>query len=257
MKTGDFTELSQALTDSPVAGQTGCVAGNVVAAGCLDSTATQLVAIFPDPNIPSQVANQGTPGSWNGGPNYQFQYSVPKDTYSFDARIDHTLNRKNLLFGRYSQFIINNQDPPWTQDPVAGNGNFATAYNIHERSVAVAWDTTLHSSLLNELRFGFNRDYAHSDPIGLQLGTSLAPGFGLTGIPVGPNTAGIPPIEINGLTRIGTSPWRPQFQISQVWQILDNLSWLEGKSQFQVRLRISANAATTSWISARRREKLV
>jgi hypothetical protein len=233
MKTGNFTELSQALTDSPVVGQTGCVAGNVVAAGCLDPTATQLVAVFPDPNIPSQVANQGTPGSWNGGPNYQFQYSIPKDTYSFDVRVDHTLNRKNLLFGRYSQFIINNQDPPWTQDPVAGNGNFATAYNIHERSVAMAWDTTLKSSLLNELRFGFNRDFAHSDPIGLQLGKSLAPGFGLNGIPVGPNTAGLPPIEINGLTRIGTSPWRPQFQISQVWQILDNLSWLKGNHSFK------------------------
>jgi Carboxypeptidase regulatory-like domain/TonB dependent receptor len=233
MKTGNFTELSQALSDSPVSGQTGCVAGNVIATGCLDPTATQLVGVFPDPNIPSQVANQGVPGSWNGGSNYQFQYSVPKDTYSFDVRIDHTLNRKNLVFGRYSQFIINNQDPPWTKDPVAGNGNFATAYNIHERSTALAWDYTLSSSLLNELRFGFNRDFAHSDPIGLTLGTSLAPSFGLTGIPVGANTAGIPPIEINGLTRIGTSPWRPQFQISQVWQILDNLSWLKGNHSFK------------------------
>ena len=57
---------------------------------------------------------------------------------------------------------------------MAGNGNFATAYNIHERSVAMAWDNTFKSSLLNEVRFGFNRDYAHSDPIGLKLGTSLA-----------------------------------------------------------------------------------
>ncbi len=80
MKTGNFTELSQTLSDSPVAGQTGCVADNVIATGCLDPTATQLVAVFPDPNIPSQVAKEGTPGSWNGGPNYQFQYSVPKDT---------------------------------------------------------------------------------------------------------------------------------------------------------------------------------
>src|SRR5580704_6467802 len=233
MKTGNFTELSQPLSDSPVSGQTGCVAGNVIATGCLDSTATQLVGVFPDPNIPSQVAKEGVAGSWHGGSNYQFQYSVPKDTYSFDVRIDHTLNRKNLVFGRYSQFIINNQDPPWTKDPVAGNGNFATAYNIHERSTALAWDYTLSSSLLNELRFGFNRDFAHSDPIGLKLGTSLAPSFGLTGIPVGANTAGIPPIEINGLTRIGTSPWRPQFQISQVWQILDNLSWLKGNHSFK------------------------
>src|SRR6202795_5232312 len=87
MKTGNFTELSQTLHNSGVAGQTGCVAGNIVASGCLDSTATQLVALFPDPNIPSQVAKEGIPGSWNGAPNYQFQYSVPKDTQSWDARI--------------------------------------------------------------------------------------------------------------------------------------------------------------------------
>ena len=233
MKTGNFTEFPQVLNDSPVSGQSGCVAGNVIASGCLDSTATQLVTLFPDPNIPLKVAEEGRPGSWNGAPNYTFQYSVPKDTNSFDVRIDHNLNDKNHIFGRYSQFIINNQDPPWTSDPVAGNGNFATAYNIHERSVAVAWDDTLSSSLLNEVRFGFNRDFAHSDPIGLQLGTSVASKFGLTGIPVGANSAGIPPIEINGLTRIGTSPWRPQFQISQVWQVLDNLSWLRGNHSFK------------------------
>jgi hypothetical protein len=233
MKTGNFTELPQTLTASPVAGQTGCVAGNIIAPNCIDSTASQLIALFPDPNIPSQVALEGIPGGWTGAPNYQFQYSVPKDTQSFDIRVDHALNGRNHLFGRYSQYIISNQDPPWTSDPVAGNGDFATAYNIHERSVAAAWDTTIKSSLLNELRFGFNRDYAHSDPIGLQLGTSLAPMFGLNGIPVGPNTAGIPPIEINGVTRIGTSPWRPQFQISQVWQVLDNLSWLKGNHSFK------------------------
>jgi hypothetical protein len=233
MKTGNFTELSQTLHDSGVGGQAGCVAGNIVASSCLDSTATQLITLFPDPNIPSQVAKEGIPASWNGAPNYQFQYSVPKDTQSWDVRIDHNLTSKSHLFGRYSQYIISNQDPPWTSNFVAGNGNFATAYNIHERSVALAWDHTISSSLLNELRFGFNRDYAHSDPIGVKLGTSLAGDFGLTGIPVGPNTAGIPPIEINGLTRIGTSPWRPQFQISQVWQLLDNLSWLKGNHSFK------------------------
>jgi hypothetical protein len=234
MKTGNFTELKNVtLNSSPVAGQGSCVTGQVINPNCIDPTATKLVALFPDPNIPDHVALEGTPGSYDGSPNYIFQYSIPKDTKSFDVRIDHTLNNKNSLFSRYSQYIIKNQDPPWTSDFVAGNGDFATAYNIHERGVALSWSRTMKSNLLNELRFGFNRDYAHSDPIGVKLGTSLAPNFGLNGVPVGPNTAGIPPIEINGLTRIGTSPWRPQFQISQVWQILDNLSWLKGNHSFK------------------------
>lgn len=237
MKTGDFSELPSqiSLNSSPVAGQGGCVnsASKTIASSCIDPTGAKLVALFPDPNIPSAVAVEGQPGSFVS-PNYQFQAAVPNDSHSFDIRIDHNINNSNRLFGRYSQFIISKQDPPWTNNPIiAGNGDFATDYRIHERSVALSWDATLRSNLLNEARFGFNRDYAHSDPIGVKLGTSLASQYGLTGIPVGPNTAGLPPIEINGLTRLGTSPWRPQFQISQVWQILDNLSWLKGAHSFK------------------------
>lgn len=233
MKTGNFIELSNALNSSPVAGQSACVNTVTKTISCIDPTAAQLVALFPDPNIPSAVALEGQAGSF-AGPNYQYQAAVPNDSHSFDVRIDHNINNTNRLFGRYSQFIISKQDPPWTNNPIiAGNGDFATDYRIHERSVALSWDDTVRSNLLNELRFGFNRDYAHSDPIGVTLGTSDAAKYGLTGIPVGPNTAGLPPIEINGLTRLGTSPWRPQFQISQVWQILDNLSWLKGSHSFK------------------------
>src|SRR6266850_2413176 len=236
MKQGIFTELKSALSPSPVAGQAGCVTGNVISPTCIDPTGSQLLAVFPDSNFhdPSNPLPQGAPASWTGGTNYVNQTSVPNDSKSFDVRIDHNLNNTNRLFGRYSQYIVNKQDPPWTNNPIiAGNGNFATDYRIHERSVALSWDDTVRSNLLNELRFGFNRDYAHSDPVGVKLGTSDAPTYGMTGIPVGPNTAGLPPIEINGLVRLGTSPWRPQFQISQVWQILDNLSWLKGSHSFK------------------------
>ena len=82
--------------------------------------------------------------------------------------------------------------------------------------------------MVNEVRAGFTRDNAHSVPIGVTLGTSAASQFGLTGIPAGPFNAGLPPINITGLQRLGTAPWRPQVQIAQVWQLLDTLSWLKG-----------------------------
>ncbi len=85
----------------------------------------------------------------------------------------------------------------------------------------------------NELS-GFNRDNAHSDPIGLTLGQSAAAQFGLNGIPAGPFDTGIPPINITGLQRLGTAPWRPQVQIAQVWQLLDTLSWLKGNHSFKL-----------------------
>jgi hypothetical protein len=99
--------------------------------------------------------------------------------------------------------------------------------------VAVSWTSVLSSSLVNEQRGGFSRDNAHSDPLGVQVGTSAAATFGLTGIPAGPFSAGVPPINISGLQRLGTAPWRPQVQIAQVWQLLDTLSWLNGSHSYK------------------------
>ncbi len=233
MKVGNFTELKPTLAKPQVAGQAGCISGNVIATSCLDPVGMKLLALYPDPNIPSAVARQGLPGSWTGGSNYQFQYSDPNDTYSYDVRIDHSFNQNNRIFGRFSDFTVDRQDPPWTSNFVAGNGNFATQYHIRGKSVALSWTDVLSPSVLNELRGGFSRDFAHSDPIGVQLGTSAAGTYGLTGIPASPFDAGIPPINIGGLQRLGTAPWRPQVQIAQVWQLLDTLSWLKGDHSFK------------------------
>ena len=228
MKQGNFTELKASLANPTVPSQNGCIAGNIIATSCLDPVGLKLLALYPDPNIPSAVARLGQPGSWTGAPNYQYQYSVPNDTYSWDTRVDHNITDNSRVFGRFSDYTVDRQDPPWTGNPLAGNGNFATQYRIRGKSVAAAWTDLLKPAMLNELRAGFSRDYAHSDPIGLTLGTSNATDYGLTGIPSGPNDAGIPPINISGLQRLGSSPWRPQFQVSQVWQLLDTLSWLKG-----------------------------
>ena len=240
MKTGNFTELPYSLSDSSVTGQAGCVAGNIIQATsttnqpCSDPVAAKLMTLLPDPNVASLMALQGTPGSWTKAPNYLFTTAVPDDVYSLDGRIDHTLDEKNRLFGSYSYRHLSRQDPPWTGNGVIGSGNFATQYRIHTQSLALGWTRTLSNTMVNDARFGFNRDYAHSDPVGVTLGKSQAQSLiGLTGIPDGPGSGGLPPIEINGLTRIGTSPWRPQYQISQAWNIIENLSWLKGSHSFK------------------------
>jgi len=231
MQQGNFTELPFALNDSSAVGQTGCVIGNIVQPNCLDPVGAKLLALFPSPNIPGLPSG---PGSWTGNNNYQFQTAVPNHTNSTDFRIDHTLNASSQIYGRYSYYHVNRQDPAWTTNPIAGNGNFATQYNIHGQSLALGWTDVLSPNVVNQFHFGFSREYAHSDPIGLKLGKSLASTYGLRGIPDGPNSAGIPPINIGGLQRLGSSPWRPQFQVAQVWQGLDSLSILHGTHSFQL-----------------------
>ena len=240
MKAGNFTELPYSLNNSSVPSQSGCYIGNIIQSTsmtgqtCLDPVAAKLMTLLPDPNVASLVAKEGIPASWTGAPNYLFATSVPDDVYSFDGRVDHNLNETNRLFGSYSYRHLSRQDPPWTSNGVIGSGNFATQYRIHTQSIALGWTRTLSNALVNDARFGFSRDYAHSDPIGVTLGASQAQALiGLTGIPNGAGSGGLPPIEINGLTRIGSSPWRPQYQISQGWNIIDNLSWLKGSHSFK------------------------
>ncbi|MFZ1971962.1 MAG: TonB-dependent receptor [Candidatus Acidiferrales bacterium] len=237
MTQGNFTELPYTLANPQVPGQSGCYVGNIIQAGCFDPVAQKLMGLVAGtatPNIPAAVAVEGTPGSWTGAPNYVFSTSIPNDSYSLDGRIDYTLSPKDQIFGSYSYRHVDKQDPRWTSNPLIGNGNFATQYRWHQQSIALGWTHTLSSSLVNDARFGFSRDYAHSDPNGLTVGTSEAESaIGLSGIPDGPGSAGIPPFFISGLTTEGSAAWRPQYQISQGWNLVENLNWLKGTHSFK------------------------
>jgi hypothetical protein len=237
MTQGNFTELPNTLANPQVPGQSGCYVGNIIQPGCYDPVAQKLMGLVAGtatPNIPSAVALEGIPGSWTGAPNYVFATSIPDDTYSLDGRIDYTLSSKDQIFGSYSYRHVDKQDPRWTGNPLIGNGNFATQYRWHQQSVALGWTHTLSNSLVNDLRIGFSRDYAHSDPNGLTVGTSEAESaIGLSGIPNGPGSAGIPPFFISGLTTEGSAAWRPQYQISQGWNLVENLNWLKGTHSFK------------------------
>jgi hypothetical protein len=225
MKTGDFSELSTTAYpfNSVATGQAGCLttATMKIATGCIDPVGLKLAALFPDPNDPAVPI-------WTGATNYNFVYNMPQQVNSTDGRIDHKINDKDSVFGRYSFLNQHRQDPPWTSNPIAGNGGFATDYNIRNQGLALGETHIFSSTTVNQARFGFSRDHAISGPIGLTLGKSNATDYGLTGIPASPYTAGIPPIYISGLVTLGTDRFRPQYQVAEVFQFVDTFNKLRG-----------------------------
>src|SRR6185437_10830090 len=144
-----------------------------------DGVAQKLFNLYPDPNVPSAVAVEGTPNSFKTN-NYQSVYSIPNHTYSTDGRIDQTINNSNQVFGRYS-FEHQNyvQTPPWTSNPIVGNGNFSALNYIRTQSFAFGWTDALTASTVNQFHFGFNRVNANTNPVGVALGTSVASQYGL------------------------------------------------------------------------------
>ena len=182
------------------------------------------MALMPNPNNV-----QSSDGKFDGSNNYVNVYQSPENDNSADARIDEKVNDKNTIFGRYSYEQQHRQDPPWTTNFAIGNGGFATDYNIRNQSLALGLTTVPTSSIVNQARFGWTRDNAHSNPIGVTLGQSGASTIGLTGIPSSPYTGGLPPFNISGgFRRIGVDLFRPQFQAAQVWQGIDTLTMLKG-----------------------------
>lgn len=225
MKKGDFSALASTYNLQPVAnGQAGCIVNNVIQRGCIDPVGSTLLNLYPDPNV-------GT--GYNGSVNYKYVSNVPNHTYSTDGRIDATLDKSNQIFGRYSYYHSNYESPLWTGNPVVGNGKFSTDYILHNQSLALGWTYTPSSSLVNQAHFGFLRDYSHSDPVGLTVGKSLASNYGLKGIPQNAESAGLPPIYIFGLTTLGSSIYRPQYQVSQVFQFIDDVYKLVGRHSLQ------------------------
>jgi hypothetical protein len=232
MKAGNFSAVTSTHPMTAEAGnQKGCITANIVSPSCIDPVGQAIMNLYPNPS--PQLSPGGNINAWSGAANYQFATSVPNDTQTLVGRIDHTLNKKNQIFGRYAYDRSNYQSPLWTSNPIAGNGDFSTQYILHDQSLALGWTLTPSSSLVNTAHFGYLRDFSHSDPVGLTLGTSAAPQFGLTGIPVGPETAGLPPNYVFGLTTIGSSIYRPQFQVAQVFQFVDDVYKLVGNHSLQ------------------------
>ena len=228
MKQGNFTELPYALSPG-VPSQAACIAGKIVQASCIDPVGLKLLRAYPDPNIPTEVAKEGAPGSF-GNQNYLYVVAVPNNTYSMDARVDHTFNERNSVYGRYSLFHSDGVDPQWTADPIIGASNFAASTETRGQSAVASYTRVLSKSAVNEARFGFNRILAANNPPGnVPLGQSAASRFGLTDIPVSPYTYAIPPVSVGQLQTLGGSLYRPQHYISQVWQFLDDFTLLRGR----------------------------
>ena len=239
MKAGDFSAATNGSymaaanrTMTPlVPSQSTCFSStNVIKSSCFDPVGLAVMNLYPAPS-----PQLGPVNVFTGAANYLYVASVPNNTRTLDVRVDHTLNKKNQIFGRYAFDYANYENPaPWTSNPIAGNGSgFPTTYILHDQSVALGWTYTPKNNLVNTAHAGYLRTYSHSDPIGLTDGVSDASQIGLKGVPQNPEVTGIPPFEESGINSIGSAYYRPQYQVAQTYQLLDSLYLLKGRHSYQ------------------------
>ncbi len=233
MRLGNFSELlGSNLTSTPDPALTGCAnimpvngaiydplacapfTGNVIPANRQNQAGINYLNAFPLPNIPGAIQN-----------NYETQRREVKNFDDFDLRLDYAVGASDLLFLRYSfaqdRFALTSLFPSLP----AGFGSGSTPTDL--RAIAIGHTRSFSAKLVNDLRFGYTRDfYAFEPSFGKEL---LAADLG---IPNANRTA-----FLGGGALIGGNSTQLQFtgdggpySVHQsTWQGNDNVSWATGR----------------------------
>ena len=228
-RSGIFPDVasSTALSATPLVAENGAT----MAAG------TPYNVLFPTGHIPvsnfnpisAMLLNKYVPQATIGGDLFGYNPVQTEDQEQGVARIDENLSSKDTLWG--SMFL--QHDPLIHAIPFLGSNlpGFAEQDTSMTGQVVVAWNHTFNATTLNELRLSYIRfNYNNTAPVNVALPSS----FGFTGIhPEFPNSASMPYVQVTGYFNLGFSPYGPQPNINNTYQLDDNFSKVHGNHTFK------------------------
>ena len=167
--------------------------GNVVPSNLMDPVALNLLKYIPLPNT--------TGNPLTGTNNYVSNYSAPINKNDFSIRIDHSINDKQKIYGRFSLNKTNDNRPPlYGQDnaiaaPTAGDDRLLQNQDTINYSNVLSPSTVLELSS-SFIRYSIQRDLPgigfNPTEVGLpsyfntlaQVGTPCFPSVGISGLGV-------------------------------------------------------------------------
>jgi hypothetical protein len=228
-RTGDLSGANPATGQpfpaiiNPATGQP--FKGNQIPAADMSPLSTSLLARVPLPND-SSAAPTGLNSIDTGLRN------VNAD--QFTVRLDHQINGREQLFGRFLLFQ-SAQLFPFVPDSFANNPpappGFGTNHGDAGRNLALGLTSVLRPTLVNDFRLGYQYYYGTKEAQNINSG--FLQSQGITRAP-GATNDGIPAIDIPGYADLGDSDiFQPQIRKNQTFQFTDNLVWVKGRHTFQ------------------------
>jgi hypothetical protein len=232
-RSGDFSSLStnlkdplNALTGQPITDSSGrpCVAGKIIASGCLNPAAQTYLKNWVPQSPNGQVLTL---------------IPTPANEYSYMGRIDYIQNHKSTFNGH---FFVD------TYHASFANGNIQP-YEIGSRfnqnkDFAVSNTYTLTNALLNE----FTVDYLQANSLDSPL-TQIPPSKLGVNIPYG-DGEGLS-VTVNGYFSLGTA--NPAVQAYRNPHLRDTMTWVHGRHTlkwgyegFRMSFRLDSNFNTNS-----------
>jgi hypothetical protein len=195
MRGGDFSELSQPIYD-PSAGRAQ-FPGNRIPANRIDPVAARYVALFPAPTSPG-LAN-----------NYSSTTIRTQNSTTADGRLDHRIDDKNSLWGRFSYNKSHTVTPPGCP-PVDGvygncltgaNAGFPGPNDTNANALQANYVRIFSPTTIAEVKGGYMKVGIFSFPSNYQ--TNVSQTFGLPGVNIDDLASGLALQNISGYAILG------------------------------------------------------
>jgi hypothetical protein len=192
--------------------------------GAVNPVAIALLARNPWPT-PNIVGAASDPTGCTTINNFSTSSSFSNRVDSMIAKLDHNVNAKNLLTGRY-YFGDSDQSFPFAQ--LAGGilPGFNTVTPTRVQLVSLSYVKVISDNKVNEARLGWNRfveGFFPQDnkfnPASIGLNTGVASSFEF----------GLPKITVGGFSPIGATGSVPRDRVDSNWHFIDNYSWKSGR----------------------------
>jgi len=156
--------------------------------------------------------------------NYKANTVEPDDNNQFDVKADYQITEKDRIFGRES-YQRRDLSAPSPGTPFIQIGDVNAKSRNH--NAVIGYNHTFSPTMLNELRFGFNR--FDTQDYGNDLGTNENT---VLGIPNGNDAAfgatGMGNFSIGNIASTGSQGWTNSHRISNSYEITDNLTKVWG-----------------------------
>lgn len=198
--------------------------------------ASQNILNFVPPSATNQVLANGESFFYSGA-------SRSNDQDSFDVKVDHNFSEKDQLSARFS-FGDSNTILPGSFSNLpqyapaigsalstSGAGNLTGFVSNPARSAGLQEIHNFNPTTINELRLAYVR--VGSDATQLGYGKDYATQLGIPNVNITSDNSGFPQIGISGFSTLGDTAFFPLKEIENVYQILDNITFIRGSHTFK------------------------
>jgi hypothetical protein len=188
---------------------------NTIPGNRFDPVSVNVIPYYPRPNRPNDPTL-----------NYARTASREEDVDQVHGKVDYILSNNDRMFFRYSWL-----DSPLLQPSLVQG--FGTVRPIGGQNVALSYTKVFSPNVINELRLGYNRDRNYSVTESA-FGPDLAKEIGLKNTSLNPASFGLPSFDVRGFSAIGQGFSANLEQIDQIYQLTENVTWINGKHDIRI-----------------------